>query len=132
MRPCGAIRVELVMLLLARPSTIAQSGRSRSPNWSPHVTTAASKSIDVTTSKRYDATMSALKRITVYFEPELHRALQLKALETERSVSDLVNQAVRDALAEDADDIAEAERRRHETPLRFEDVVAELKRRGKL
>jgi hypothetical protein len=74
--------------------------------------------------------MSKLKRITVYFEPELHRALQLKALESERSVSELVNEAVRDALAEDADDMAEAELARKETPLRFEDAVADLKRRG--
>ena len=50
-------------------------------------------------------TQSTQKRATVYFDPLLHRALRIKAAETETSVSDLVNEAVRAALAEDADDI---------------------------
>ena len=41
------------------------------------------------------------KRATIYFDPELHRALRLKAAETERSVSELVNEAVKLALVED-------------------------------
>ena len=41
------------------------------------------------------------KRVTVYFRPELHRALRHKAAETEQSVSDLVNDAVRASLAEE-------------------------------
>jgi hypothetical protein len=46
------------------------------------------------------------KRATVYFDPDLHRALRLKAAETERSLSDLVNEAVKLSLAEDAEDLA--------------------------
>ena len=46
------------------------------------------------------------KRATVYFDPELHRALRVKAAETERSMSDLVNEAVQLSLAEDAEDLA--------------------------
>ena len=49
---------------------------------------------------------SAQKRATVYFDAFLHRALRLKAAETDRSISDLVNEAVKHSLAEDADDIA--------------------------
>jgi len=72
------------------------------------------------------------KRATIYFDPEIHRALKLKAAETERSLSDLVNEAVREALAEDAEDIEAYEARIAEPDLPFEDVVKDLKRRGLL
>lgn len=72
------------------------------------------------------------KRATVYFDSELHRALRLKAAETERSLSDLVNEAVRLSLAEDAEDLAAFRKRKREPNLRFDDVVKELKRRGKI
>ena len=72
------------------------------------------------------------KRATVYFDPQLHRALRLKAAETDRSLSDLVNEAVRQALAEDAEDLEAFEERAAEPDLPFEAVVRDLKRRGKL
>jgi hypothetical protein len=72
------------------------------------------------------------KRATVYFEPALHRALRLKAAETERSVSDLVNDAVREVLFEDAEDLEAFEEREEESSLSFADVVREMKRRGEL
>ena len=72
------------------------------------------------------------KRATVYFQPDVHRALRLKAAETERSVSDLVNDAVRASLAEDAEDLAAFEERAAEPSLSFERVVRDLRRRGKL
>jgi len=72
------------------------------------------------------------KRATVYFEPYLHRALRLKAAETERSISELVNEAVKAALAEDVSDIEAFEVREKETDYAFEDVVKDLKRRGKI
>jgi len=77
-------------------------------------------------------TQSTQKRATVYFDPLLHRALRIKAAETETSVSDLVNEAVRVALAEDADDIEAFEVREAEPDYAFEDVVKDLKRRGKI
>ena len=70
------------------------------------------------------------KRATVYFEPTLHRALQLQALETSRSVSELVNDAVRDELAMDANDLALFDERKGESTLNFEDFVKELTRDG--
>lgn len=76
--------------------------------------------------------MAAAKRATVYFDPTIHRALRLKAAETEQSVSDLVNAAVRTCLAEDADDLAVFRERAKEPALAFEAVVRDLKRRGKL
>lgn len=72
------------------------------------------------------------KRATVYFDPDLHRALRFKAAETQRSVSELVNNAVRLSMAEDVDDLAAFDARRNEPSLSFEEVVQDLKRRGKL
>lgn len=72
------------------------------------------------------------KRATVYFDPALHRALRLKAAETDRSMSDLINEAVRFSLAEDAEDLLAFEERGVEPDLSFEAVVKELKRSGKI
>ena len=72
------------------------------------------------------------KRATVYFDPGLHKALRVKAAQTDRSLSDLVNAAVRQTLAEDAEDLAAFEERSREPNLAFEDVLKDLKRRGKL
>ena len=72
------------------------------------------------------------KRATVYFDPALHRALRVKAAETDRSLSDLVNEAVKLSLAEDAEDLAAFEDRAVEPDLRFEDVVKDLKRSGSI
>ena len=73
---------------------------------------------------------SKSKRATIYFDPALHRALRIKAAETDRSLSDLVNDAVKLSLAEDAEDLASFEERAIEPNLSFEDVVKDLKRSG--
>jgi hypothetical protein len=72
------------------------------------------------------------KRATIYFEPEIHRALRLKAAETDRSVSELVNEAVQLSLVEDAEDLAAFDERASEPHLPYEVVVKDLKRRGKI
>lgn len=72
------------------------------------------------------------KRATVYFNPDLHRVLRLKAAETSRSVSDLVNEAVRESLSEDAKDLAAFEEHSREPLVTFEDALKELRRHGKL
>ncbi len=72
------------------------------------------------------------KRATVYFDPTLHRALRLKAAETDRSLSDLVNEAVRLSLAEDAEDLAAIDERAGEPELPFEEFVKDLRRSGKI
>ncbi len=76
--------------------------------------------------------MSATKRATVYFDESLHRALRLKAAETDQSISELVNTAVRTTLREDAEDLAAFRERAGEPTVAFEDLVRDLKRRGKL
>ena len=72
------------------------------------------------------------KRATVYLDPEIHRALRVKAAETDRTMSDLVNEAIQLALAEDAEDLAAFDQRAMEPNLPFEDVVKELRRRGRI
>jgi nitrate reductase assembly molybdenum cofactor insertion protein NarJ len=76
--------------------------------------------------------MSSPKRATVYFDAAVHRALRLKAAHSERSVSELVNAAVRMSLAEDAEDLDAFETRKKEPNLVFENVLKDLKRRGKI
>ncbi len=73
-----------------------------------------------------------VKRATIYFEPDIHRALRLKAAETDRPISELVNDAVKRALSEDAEDLAAFQDRVREPNLAFEDVVKDLKKRGKI
>jgi plasmid stability protein len=75
---------------------------------------------------------AAAKRATVYFDPEIHRALRIKAAELDQSVSDLVNEAVKQTLAEDAEDLAAFEERARERSTSFERVVREMRRRGEL
>ena len=72
------------------------------------------------------------KRATIYLDSELHRALRLKAAESDCSISALVNEAVRSKLAEDAEDLAAFENRAHEPNLRFEDVLKDLRQRAKI
>jgi len=72
------------------------------------------------------------KRATVYLEPGLHRAVRLKSIETTRSISDLVNDALRADLAEDADDLSAFDDRKNEPTLDFETFVKELRRHGKI
>ncbi len=70
------------------------------------------------------------KRATIYFEPKVHRALRLKAADADRPVSELVNEAVKLALAEDAEDLAAFADRVLDPDVSFEDVVKDLKGRG--
>jgi hypothetical protein len=76
--------------------------------------------------------MKATKRATVYFAPEIYRVLRLKSAASERPMSEIVNDAVRLSLAEDADDLAAFEQRAREPNLDFETVVKDLRKRGKL
>ena len=72
------------------------------------------------------------KRATVYLDPDLHKALRLKAVETSRSISELVNSAIREALAEDAEDIAAFEQRAGEPLISYDEMIKRLKRDGRI
>ena len=71
-------------------------------------------------------------RATVYLEAQLHKALKLKAVETSKSVSELINSAVREALAEDAEDIEAFEERAAEPLISYAEMVKRLKKNGRL
>lgn len=71
-------------------------------------------------------------RSTIYFDPAIHKALRLKAVETSRSVSDLVNEAVKEALSEDADDLDAFETRISEPLVSYEEMVRKLREDGRI
>ncbi len=70
------------------------------------------------------------KRATVYFEEDIHRALRLKAAATDRSLSEMVNEAVKLSLVEDAEDLEAFKTRKGEPSVGFEDFVMALRARG--
>jgi len=76
--------------------------------------------------------MDASKRVTVYFDPEVHRALRMKAAALDRTLSEMVNEAVKLSLAEDAEDLAAFTERANEAAVDFEPFVKDLRRRGRL
>lgn len=72
------------------------------------------------------------KRATIYLDPYLHKALKLKSVETSKSISDLVNSAIRDALSEDAEDIAAFNDRAEETLISYDEMIKRLKKDGRI
>ena len=76
--------------------------------------------------------MDETKRATIYFDAHVHRALRLRAAACNRSISDMVNEAVRKTLAEDADDLRDADQRQAEPSTSFEEFVTSLRDSGRL
>jgi predicted transcriptional regulator len=72
------------------------------------------------------------KRSTIYLDPTLHHALRLKALETSRSMSEIINEALRESLAEDATDLALFDERADESLISYEQMVKRLKKDGRI
>jgi hypothetical protein len=69
---------------------------------------------------------------TLYIDPTLHRARRLKAAVAHRSISEIVNDAIRAALREDEEDIAAFAERERETPMSYEVFLTRLKADGTL
>lgn len=76
--------------------------------------------------------MDRSKRATVYFAADVHKALRLRAAATDQSLSEMVNDAVRMVLAEDATDLEAFSSRKGEKTISFESFVSGLKRRGRI
>lgn len=76
--------------------------------------------------------MAGQTKTTVYLQPKVYRALKVKAATTDRSISDLINAAVLEALREDALDLEAFEKRAKEPSRPFEKVLEDLKRDGLL
>ena len=72
------------------------------------------------------------KRATVYLDPDIHKALKIKAAELSTTISELINRAVTSALAEDAEDLAAFEERSGEKLISYGEFVKKLKRDGRL
>lgn len=76
--------------------------------------------------------MAGPKRATIYLEPKIHKALKLKAVETDSSISDLVNEALKESLREDAEDLTAFDERKNEPSMDFDTFVKQLKKDGKI
>ena len=74
--------------------------------------------------------MASDTRMTVYLQPKIYRALKVKSATTDRSVSDLVNAAVIEALREDSVDLEAFEKRSKESVRPFDQILKDLKRDG--
>lgn len=72
------------------------------------------------------------KRATIYLDPSLHHLLKLKAVETSRSISDLIDDAIRNELLEDEGDLRSFEARAKEPTISFEKMLREFKANGTL
>jgi len=75
---------------------------------------------------------TSARRSTIYLDEDIHKALRLKAAATSRSISDLVNETVRYALAEDETDLSAYRDRINEPAISYEEFVKELKRNGRI
>ena len=75
---------------------------------------------------------SPSRRTTVYLDADLHRALRLKAVETNRAMSELVNNAIRETLAEDAEDLAAFEERATEPLISYDEMIMRLRKDGRI
>jgi plasmid stability protein len=75
---------------------------------------------------------TATKRSTIYFDPDLHKAIKIKAALSHHTISEIVNDILKRALAEDAEDLSAFEERASEPNLDFEEVLKSLKKRGKI
>ena len=79
-----------------------------------------------------DIMATLAKRATVYFDPDIHKALKLRSIETSKSISDLVNMAVKESLAEDAEDISAYEEKANELLISFSEMDKRLKKDGRI
>jgi post-segregation antitoxin (ccd killing protein) len=75
---------------------------------------------------------TSTKRSTVYLDSTLHKALRIKSIETSRSMSDLINEAVRESIAEDAEDLAIFDDRADEPLISYDEMVKRLKKDGRI
>ena len=72
------------------------------------------------------------KRTTIYLDPALHKALRLKEIAASKSVSELINEAIRESFEEDYDDITAFEERVKEPIINYEEMIKNLKKNGKI
>lgn len=72
------------------------------------------------------------KRTTIYLEQDLHQALRMKSVETNISISEMINEMVRERLSEDAEDLQAFRDRENEPVMSYEALLQDLRDHGKL
>ena len=72
------------------------------------------------------------KRSTIYFDPDIHKALKLKAASSDVSISELMDEAARILLLEDQEDLQAVEDRINEPTITYETLLKDLKKHGKI
>ena len=101
-------------------------------SWKDQTERRKARRLDAPTLSRYDCPIDESKRATIYFEADVHRALRLRAAACNRSISDMVNEAVRITLAQDADDLRDSDQRQAEESCSFEEFVTSLRNSGRI
>ena len=76
--------------------------------------------------------VTELRRATIYLEPELHKAVRLKSIHTNRTISDIVNESLRSAMREDQEDLEAFEKRSNEGVISYEELLTKLKTDGRI
>ena len=71
-------------------------------------------------------------RTTITINDKLFRTLKMRAAETDESVSQLVENAIKYQILEDFEDIEDANNREHESVHSFVDLVKQFKAEGLL
>lgn len=72
------------------------------------------------------------KRSTIYFDPSIHQALKIKSVTSSRSVSELVDEALRQLMNEDQEDLEACVKRKDEPDISYEELLNDLKQHGKI
>ncbi|MCH8169858.1 MAG: CopG family transcriptional regulator [Bacteroidetes bacterium] len=76
--------------------------------------------------------MGLTKRSTVYFDPEIHKILKIKAAETSTTISEIINKTIRSELLEDQEDLQAFKERVSEPVITYEKLLNDLKKDGKI
>lgn len=71
-------------------------------------------------------------RTTITINDKLYRALKMRAADSDASISQLIENAVKYQVLEDLEDIEDAKKRQQESSYSFDDLVAQLKAEGLL
>ncbi len=75
---------------------------------------------------------TSVKRATIYLDEDLHKALRMKTAVTSKTISELVNDAVRYSITEDEADLSAYRERINEPAVSYEQFVKDLKKRGRI
>lgn len=76
--------------------------------------------------------MSLTKRATVYFDPDIHKTLKVRAAETSSSISEIINNLLKNEFLSDQEDLKVYRERISEPTISYEKLISDLKKNGKI